>query len=781
MRSLTLSVVRKNRQMRWRVIGISLLMAWSVGMFTMGLYGAEVFDASVDAQVENTNFPDVFINLDRHVDQAALDAKLESMRENGTISAYQLRLVMQGHYWSEGERHPAYVIGLEDPSDISINRIISQEGSLEPGPGEAIAQQGMEDKGLVLGSDADLVLSGQNVSLSIVGIGSSTEFIMTGTVSMGGYTLPGGIAILFANLAEIQSLEHDGSPIGDQVNSLAFLSDDPEAAMGELSVFFASLPEVPGADVIPQDNHPSVTFMRAGADEFRYIMPVMSVLFLTVGAIAILMVFQRMVQNDSRFIGVLMSMGYTNREIMLGYLGFGLVIGTAASILGAVLGVLITIGLLDIFAQFFGAMEFVLPVVFYPFIMGAVIAYTFVLLAMLLPLYQLRKLTPREALEYHKDNRIFVTGRRIGRTKLSVMGFRNAFRIPRQTLATMIAIGLAIGVAGSWLVLADSSLTYFEEQLGSGDWDVEVNFGTAISATAVNETYLGLPAGSTEEIVPFRAFQTSVVSGDRTANAFVTAGIGLEKVRDFSIESGTVDLSGALIAVTLAKDLGIGVGDEITIAVLGTQMTLQVTGIVQDLMETAVYTELGNLPDSDTVNGAFIKLGEDLTAGDAREDLYENGNIVTIVLAGESWKAIEEMVDEAMELYYAFFFLNGIIAFIVAAATVTIIAAEREMEYATMRSLGVKRREMARPIIMEMFILAVGAVIIGLPASFIFADFLIGIYQEVVMYFPIAYTMFSIVFTIVLGLFFTMAAAIVPIRHAERIDVERIIRERTSG
>ena len=781
MRTLTLSVVRKNRQMKWRVIGISLLMAWAVGMFAMGFYGAEVFDASVDAQVESTNFPDVFINLDDFVDEASLTTKLDGMKANGTIDEYQLRLVLQGHYWHDGIRYPAYIIGLEDPSDQSINIIKSKEGSMEPAAGEAVAQTGMTEEGLVIGSEANLSILGQSFPLEIVGTGTSTEFLMTGTVSMGGFSLPGGVAIVFTPLDHLQTLEVNGIPIGPIVNSVAFLSDDVNAAITELNVYFETLPGDLAADVILQSSHPSVTFLRAGADEFRYIMPVMSVLFLTVGAVAILMVFQRMVQNDSRFIGVLMSMGYTNREIMKGYLGFGLVIGTIAAVLGALLGYFITVGLLDIYAQFFGDIEFVLPAVYYPFLMGAVIAYTFVLLAMLLPLSQLRKLTPREALEYHKDNRVFVTSRRVGRSRLSVMGVRNAFRVPRQTFATMIAIGLAVGVAGSWLVLADSSLTYIEDQLGSDEWDVEVNFQTVVDAGNVNATYLGLPEDSIDKLVPFRAFTALASNGDRQEPAYVTAGNDLESVRSFSLDSGEVDLSGAVIAVTLAKDLGLSVGDEITLTTVQGPIVLTVTAIVQDIMEMAVYTELDNLPGNVSVNGAFIALTDELTPADARELLYENGNIITIVLMGESWDAINEMMEGAMELYYAFFFLNGIIAFIVAAATVTIIAAEREMEYATMKSLGINKREMAWPIIVEMAILAVGAVIVGLPAAFVFADFLISIYQEVVMYFPVAYTMFGIVFTIVLGLFFTMAAAIVPIRHADKVDVERIIRERTSG
>ncbi len=34
---------------------------------------------------------------------------------------------------------------------------------------------------------------------------------------------------------------------------------------------------------------------------------------------------------------------------------------------------------------------------------------------------------------------------------------------------------------------------------------------------------------------------------------------------------------------------------------------------------------------------------------------------------------------------------------------------------------------------------------------------------------------------VIMGLFFTVAAVVVPIRHAGKVDVERVIRERTFG
>ena len=58
-----------------------------------------------------------------------------------------------------------------------------------------------------------------------------------------------------------------------------------------------------------------MTFMQMGVDKMNYMMPMISVIFMIVGFISIMMTSYRLVLNDSRFIGVLMSLGYSRWKI----------------------------------------------------------------------------------------------------------------------------------------------------------------------------------------------------------------------------------------------------------------------------------------------------------------------------------------------------------------------------------------------------------------------------------------------------------------------------------
>ncbi len=774
MRTLSLSVVRKNRQMKWRVIGISLLMAWAAGMFAMGLYGAEAMDASIEDRVENFKFPDAIVTMDGLKDRGDLTTTMDGLVSSGDVEAYQLRLILEGHYHHDGKRYPAILVGLEDPTDESINRLEIREGSFFTDVNETVVQAGMEAEGLVKGTDALFTVLGQDMVLEVTGLGSSTEFMMAGDVSLGGFSLPGGVAIAFLPLEQLQSLMQDGTPIGDKVNSVAFLADDVDAVLAELDAFGVR-------STILMADHPSIIFLSANADEWRLILPVISGLFLVVGGFAILMVFTRVIQNDTRFIGVLMAMGYNHREIIRAYLSFGLSIALLSSALSVIFGVGISFAILGLFADMIGDIGIVMPFVVMPFVYGIVVCFIFVFAALVWPLSKLKALTPSEALEHHDEGSIFVTSRRRRGSKLITLGLRNTFRRPKQTFATILVIGLAIGVTGAWYVVGDSSMSYIMDLNEADEWDVEVNFASNVPVVDIDESFLGIPVGSTESIMTFRSSGGLAAAGDRQSAVMVMASDDLESIRNFDVERGQLNTSGAMIAVPLAGKLGIGPGDDIVLTIPGGQLVLPVTAVVHALVETMVYIPLSESPDPTTVNGAFLILSDSASENDVRQGLYGNDQVTNVVFKADVNESLSETVDMLMEFFFSFMYLNGFIAFIIAAATVTVIASERDMEYATMKSLGMNRKEIAKPILLEMGVLTAGAVAVSLPVAYVFGIYLGDLYGRTSMYFPISLSMEAVVFTVILGVVFTMAASIVPIRHAWNVDVERMIRERTSG
>ena len=202
------------------------------------------------------------------------------------------------------------------------------------------------------------------------------------------------------------------------------------------------------------------------------------------------------------------------------------------------------------------------------------------------------------------------------------------------------------------------------------------------------------------------------------------------------------------------------------------------------IMEGVIYTARDNLSPvfpADRATGAFIKLEEGVSVDDQAKTLREVPIVSNVVVGSEVSNSIKELMSEFMSLYYVFFILSAMIAFIVAASAVIVSSVEREVEFATLETLGISRKGISMAILAEMSLLTLGSVIVGLPSAYLFSEYLAGVYQDLIYYFPIYLNVFPVMVTMLIGALFVMLASIVPIRYSAKVDTERVLRERTVG
>jgi len=513
----------------------------------------------------------------------------------------------------------------------------------------------------------------------------------------------------------------------------------------------------------------------------KVVLPIFSLVFLFIGAVSIFMTVHRVITNDSRLIGVLMSLGYRPFEVAFAYLAFGMVIAVLGIAMGAIFAYGFTFVILTATMQLLADIELVFPFDPYPFIVGAVYSVTATLAAVSVPVLAITRRTVREALEYKATNRVYASRRLFKNvSKVSAMGYRNALRNPLRAVFTIFAVGITIGAAGSWVFLIDSSLDYTFEQLEADNWDLRVDLISPVDAASLQEE-LGLEDATF--VIPFTILTGIAVHGDSTMAGTLVGCDRMEEARDLELSDGKVDLNGAVVSHTLSRDLGIGVGEDLTVMVGATVLSIPVTGVVLTVMEGVIYTGRANLDPafpSDMAMGAFVKVDGD--AMDQRaEALRELPMVSKVVVSSEVSDSVEGLLSEFMSLYYTFFILSALMAFIVASSAVIVSAAEREVEYATLNTLGISMKGVSKAILAEMSILTLGSVVVGLPSAYLLSEYLAGVYQDLIYYFPIYLNLFPIAVTLTIGALFVMLASIVPIRYASRVDSERVLRERAAG
>jgi ABC-type antimicrobial peptide transport system permease subunit len=141
----------------------------------------------------------------------------------------------------------------------------------------------------------------------------------------------------------------------------------------------------------------------------------------------------------------------------------------------------------------------------------------------------------------------------------------------------------------------------------------------------------------------------------------------------------------------------------------------------------------------------------------------------------------DELLIMAESFLGFFFFMQLLITIAVAGSAVIISTMERDVEYATMDTLGISKGKIAKSIMIEMGFLGALSAIVGIPFAYLFAEILARVMEDVIFYFPIIFIVSSTFMILILGAMFVELSSFVPIRYARKIDTEKTIRERTAG
>jgi ABC-type lipoprotein release transport system permease subunit len=775
MKTITKSVVRKLRRMKGRTATIILVISLAMALFLSGLYSGDMMDASIEAYFEDNKMPDLFLDLTAPVNVSDVDSVLSG---SGEVDAYQSRLKLMGTYDHKGEKIPCLFYGVEDPKRTDINIIELVDGDFHQSPGEAVAVRGMEVKGVEVDKVLKFELMDNVFNLTISGIVNGPEFVFS--TAFGDYSVPaaGTLVVIVMSLDELQNI----TGFGNVINEVTVLLSD-----GDDESVISSLQNVGVRSVTYQNDHPSRAFMRIGSNKMKNMMPVMSIIFLLVGFISIFMTMIRLVQSDSRYIGVLMSLGYTKKEITRGYMVLGLVIGIFGVVLGIIFGLLFAQGILNVQNTFFGvSYDVVYPLSIMPFALSTFTILITVLVSTYVPIWFITRATVRDALEYKPRMGVRKTkGSNTRRSMITTMGLRNTIRNPRRTAITIIVIALTIGAAGSWLIMADSAYGYVREQLNSELWDVRADFVSTELTDSVNETFLGLDPGDTQWVAPFAYLKAEASKGGDSKGTVILASDDLTLIKDFDLQRGKLDFeNGAVISNKLSLDLNADIGDTIRITFGSESKDLKVKGVINDMIIYSVYTSremIDPLFPVDVSSGAFVKFQESDLIEEKVNDIRAQTTVGYVVVQNDLVETYDELLIMAESFLGFFFFMQLLITIAVAGSAVIISTMERDVEYATMDTLGISKGKIAKSIMIEMGFLGALSAIVGIPFAYLFAEILARVMEDVIFYFPIIFIVSSTFMILILGAMFVELSSFVPIRYARKIDTEKTIRERTAG
>ena len=354
---------------------------------------------------------------------------------------------------------------------------------------------------------------------------------------------------------------------------------------------------------------------------------------------------------------------------------------------------------------------------------------------------------------------------------------RNIERNPLRSALVVLALALAASLVIVPFGFLDSMDATVRTQAESANFDLRAllyrpapeNMSAAVASwpgVAAAESFVTAPAVLQKDGSSWNLALFGLAPDSDTYRLFDRAG-------DRVYPAGT----GILLSMIFEKR-GLKVGDTVNVSGVWTR----VDGFTRDLTSDGYLplpTMQADLGMPGLVNGVFVRLASPESEDAVRSELYASLPVWAIASTARSIQETNDM----MRLYYGF--IGVIVAFGMALAgaivfnAVTIGVMERNREIATMRTLGVRGRTIARFITVENVLVLGMSLVLGSVLGTVLTQYLSGMFggDIFVLDAAIAWRTYALAAGLLLAVL--LVSELPSLRHVQRLDLARATKERT--
>jgi putative ABC transport system permease protein len=746
------------------------------------------------------------------------------------LHTHDLRLALPSGSTTEEGRLLAVVAGLEDADDVEAARerlvvptqIAGPDGLLVPGelvgtdvrPGGAvdavhvtsgdalgtddgavIAEDSFASKnGLVVGSE--VTVSG-GARLQVVGRGQSPEyFIVTGGEGGLPFLTQKGYGVLFASLPTVQ---HATGAVG-QVNDLVLTlrpGADRDAIAAELSRALESARPPVAADVTTRDDIDAYRVLYDDIEGDEQLWRIVALLVLFGAAFASMNLTTRVVEAQRREIGIGMALGVPTRQLAVRPLLFGTQIAILGVVLGMLVGWAVSIPLRDVFVDMLPLPIWQTPLQTDVFAQAAALGLLLPFLAIAWPVWRALRVQPVEAIRVgHLAARGSGLAPLLRRLRLPGRGYRqipvrNVLRTPRRTALTALGIASAITTLVTTLGLLDT----FGATLDRAE--AEMLHAAPDRVSVALDTFQPLDGGVV------RAVQQLPEVGAAEAGLRVTAvadpeGEAVDLLVDVlppdarwqpTLAEGRRD-GGLLLAEEAADDLGVRVGDTVTVEhpqatptglrTVRTPMT--VVGLHPNPMRVFAYLDPA-VADAfgltGTANVMSVTPAAGYRADDVRRALLGVPHVASAQTPRAAVDGMRATLDEFVGILDVAALITLLLALLIAFNTTSIAVDERSREHATMLAFGLPVRTVLGMTAVETVIVGALGTLVGIAGGFLVlrwmaATTISDVLPEIGVTASLSTT--TLVGALALGVATVAAAPLFTLRRVVRTDIPSALR-----
>lgn len=652
-----------------------------------------------------------------------------------------------------------------------------------------LSERFARENGLKLGDRFGVSVESKKYSLRVVGLGLSPEYVYMIRNVQELIPSPERFGILwvpqdFAETAlDAKAACNNIIGVVDDPDDLDTILDTAEDLLDPYGVFG----KVKRADMISN---------RFLSDEIRGLgvsARIIPTLFLSIAALILLVLLNRMVRTERTQIGLLKAYGYTNTAVAWHYVEYALLLAISGCLGGFLLGQWMAGGMVALYVQFY---QFpILESRIYPEVLARSMGLTifFSVMGALGAAIQAARIQPADAMRPEAPR----TGHRLWIERLPAlwqrltfinkMILRNIARTPWRAALNIGGVGISTGllVMGFFMMDAMEYGLRFQFQEVQRE-DVKVSFQTERGKEALHNMRHFPHVRRAEGVLDY---PFTLSNAWRRKDAVIT---GLQpdsellRLVSFDGETTEVGPHGVVLSDRLAEELDVVPGDLVHLKPLmgkvRTEHDVPVRAITKQFLGTTAYMNIeamsALLREPFAMNAALIRLDTGMGTVFNRS-LKEVAGIGSVAFNGDLYASLKATLGESSRMMnVTLLIFAGIIAFSIIYNVTSVSLAERQRELASLRVLGLTQAEVGSIMYRENFLLGFIGALAGIPLGAGICKLLVTAYSNDLYRLPYYISQQTFVISVCFSFGFVLLANIAVWRKIRHLDLVEVLKER---
>jgi putative ABC transport system permease protein len=589
---------------------------------------------------------------------------------------------------------------------------------------------------LNLNDKLEIIAGGRRKELLITGVGTSPEFIYALRTAADIYPTPETFGVAFVPLEILPTFLPGENTFNDLVFTLnpgANYDDVQRVLKYELEPY--GLKSIIARD--DQTSHLLLTEEMRGLETMSKVMPV---LFLSIAAVILYIVVQRMIEQQRGQIGILKAIGYTNREVILHYLSHTLIIGLAGGLAGTLLGIVLSYPITNLYLLFFN-----MPILTgkfstaYYFIFSILLALTFSLSAGYLGCKKVLTLEPAEAMRPPAPP----AGKRVWLERIPVlwkmltvqgmMSVRNIARNKGRSLFIFGGITLCFAISCfSWSMNDLMQKMLFDQYEKVETYDLKITLAAPLTEHSVSRELGAFPG--VQHLEAMAEVPVTLQNKWRQKDVQllgIAENSSLYHILDKNGQEVAPPKDGLLLSERLAMLLHAEPGTMLSVkSLLGDSATredrdkqLPVVGIIPQYLGLNAYMDLHALQGflrEDGLATSFLLHMDETSVSHLQEEYRQSNFISNMDERRERIRKLDEMMASFGSMIYIYALIGIILGFSIIYISSIITTSERSRELASMMVLGMTPAEVLSVVTFEQWFISALGITAGIPVAKLF-------------------------------------------------------------